>query len=74
MFVASYVGGPAGALACLTFSVGLGGFAWAGFSVNHLDLAPQYASVLMGISNTFATIPGMVSPTLAGNMLQNGVS
>lgn len=74
MFLASYVGGPVGALACLTFSVGLGGFAWAGFSVNHLDLAPQYASVLMGISNTFATIPGMVSPTLAGNMLQNGVS
>jgi len=50
----------------------LGGFAWAGFSVNHLDLAPQYASLLMGISNTFATIPGMVSPYLAGKMLTHG--
>lgn len=28
------------------------------FRVNHLDIAPQHASVTMGISNTFATIPG----------------
>ncbi|CAL8108777.1 unnamed protein product [Orchesella dallaii] len=72
MLGAAYVSTPGWAIACITLSVGLGGFAWAGFSVNHLDLAPQYASVLMGLSNTFATIPGMVSPTLAGKMLQNG--
>lgn len=35
-------------------------------SVNHLDIAPQHASVLMGIGNTFATIPGIVSPLLTG--------
>lgn len=36
------------------------------FSVNHLDVAPQYASVLMGIGNTFATLPGIISPILSG--------
>lgn len=43
------------------------------FSVNHLDVAPQHASVLMGISNTFATIPGIVSPALTGFIVQNSV-
>ncbi|ODM91702.1 Sialin, partial [Orchesella cincta] len=72
MLGAAYVSTPGWAIACITLSVGLGGFAWAGFSVNHLDIGPRYAGILMGISNTFATIPGMVSPTLAGKMLQNG--
>lgn len=43
-------------------------------SVNHLDIAPQHASVLMGISNTFATIPGIVSPILTGYIVQHEVS
>ncbi|KAF7264752.1 hypothetical protein GWI33_022478, partial [Rhynchophorus ferrugineus] len=38
--------------------------------VNHLDLAPQFASVLMGIGNTFATIPGIVSPVIAGYIIK----
>lgn len=60
MICAAYVGSPGWAIACLTMAVGLGGFAWAGFSINPLDIAPQYASILMGISNTFATIPGYI--------------
>jgi hypothetical protein len=43
-------------------------------SVNHLDIAPQYASVLMGLSNTFATLPGMISPALTGLIVQNKVN
>lgn len=44
------------------------------YSVNHLDIAPQHASVLMGIANTFGTIPGIVSPTLTGYIVQHSVS
>uniref|UniRef100_A0A1B0CIK8 Uncharacterized protein n=1 Tax=Lutzomyia longipalpis TaxID=7200 RepID=A0A1B0CIK8_LUTLO len=36
------------------------------FGVNPLDIAPNHASVILGISNTFATIPGIVSPLLTG--------
>lgn len=43
-------------------------------SVNHLDIAPQFASVIMGISNTIATLPGMVSPAITGFIVQNKVS
>ncbi len=32
------------AVGCITLSIGIGGFAWAGFSVNHLDLAPQVSA------------------------------
>ncbi|CAG0884828.1 unnamed protein product [Darwinula stevensoni] len=66
MLLAAYIMTPTAAVTFLTISVGLGGFAWSGFSVNHLDVAPQFASILMGLSNCFATVPGIVSPTLTG--------
>ncbi|XP_059471952.1 sialin-like [Neocloeon triangulifer] len=71
MMLAAYLLAPLEAVACLTVAVGLGGFAWSGFSVNHLDIAPQYASLLMGLSNTFATLPGIISPALTGIIVQN---
>ncbi|KAK0182538.1 hypothetical protein PV327_000667 [Microctonus hyperodae] len=66
MTLTAFVGTSTGAVICLTIAVGLGGFAWSGFSVNHLDIAPQHASILMGIGNTIATLPGIVSPILTG--------
>ena len=57
----------------ISLSLGCGGFAWAGFSINHLDIAPQYAAILMGISNTIGTIPGIVSPVITGFIVQDGV-
>ena len=50
----------------LSFDVALGALSICGYGVNHLDIAPQYASILMGISNTIATIPGIISPLIAG--------
>lgn len=43
------------------------------YRVNSLDIAPQYASVIVGIENTFATIPGIVSPILTGLIVVNSV-
>ena len=50
----------------LTLGASLGGFSICGYGVNHLDIAPQFASILIGISNTIATIPGVISPLIAG--------
>ena len=73
MVAAGYVMTKAAAITCLTVAVGIGGFAWAGFSVNHLDVAPQFASILMGLSNTFATLPGILSPLLTGAVVTDQV-
>ncbi|KAH9488858.1 hypothetical protein Btru_059287 [Bulinus truncatus] len=32
------------------------------FNVNHLDIAPRYASILMGLSNSVGTLAGMLCP------------
>ncbi|XP_071385715.1 sialin isoform X2 [Centroberyx affinis] len=53
------------AVTFLTISSSLGGLSAAGFNINHLDIAPSYAGILLGITNTFATIPGMVGPVIA---------
>ncbi|XP_068424990.1 sialin [Clinocottus analis] len=53
------------AVSFLTVSSALGGVSASGFNINHLDIAPSYAGILLGITNTFATIPGMVGPVIA---------
>eukprot|EP00056_Hartaetosiga_gracilis_P007296 m.106573 g.106573 ORF g.106573 m.106573 type:complete len:542 (-) comp12676_c0_seq1:125-1750(-) len=54
------------AVAFLVVANGSLGFALAGFNVNHLDISPRFAGVLMGITNGFGTIPGFVGPIVAG--------
>ncbi|XP_063991566.1 sialin [Diachasmimorpha longicaudata] len=71
MITSAFVSSATAAVVCITIAVGLGGFAWSGFSVNHLDIAPQHASVLMGIGNTIATLPGIVSPIITGYIVKD---
>ncbi len=47
--------------------------AWSAFGVNHLDIGAGYANVLMAYSNTFATIPGIISPIITGHLIENKV-
>lgn len=53
-------------IVCITLSVGLGAFSISGYLANPLDIAPQFASIIVGYSNTFATLPGVISPVLTG--------
>ena len=47
------------------------GFAYAGFlNPNILDLAPNHAGTLFGITNTFANMAGIVAPQVAGYFIQ----
>uniref|UniRef100_A0A8C1Q4T3 Vesicular glutamate transporter 1 n=1 Tax=Cyprinus carpio TaxID=7962 RepID=A0A8C1Q4T3_CYPCA len=59
------------AISFLVLAVGFSGFAISGFNVNHLDIAPRYASILMGISNGVGTLSGMVCPLIVGAMTRN---
>ena len=51
-------------------ALGLASFSISGFGTNHLDIAPKYAGVLLGITNTFATIPGIVGVALTGWLVE----
>ena len=46
----------------------------SGCNVNHLDIAPPYAGVLMGITNCAATIPGFAGPAVVGVLTEDNVS
>lgn len=52
MLLAAYLAHPLYSIMALVAAVGLGAFSISGFAVNHLDIAPQFSSILMGISNT----------------------
>jgi ACS family sodium-dependent inorganic phosphate cotransporter-like MFS transporter 6/7/8 len=45
-----------------------------GFNVNHLDIAPRYASILMGMSNGIGTIAGLICPIAIDNITESHVS
>jgi MFS transporter, ACS family, solute carrier family 17 (sodium-dependent inorganic phosphate cotransporter), other len=45
-------------------------FCFAGFSPNSFDIAPRYADVIWGISNTFATLPGIVGVAVTGWLVE----
>lgn len=46
----------------------------AGFGANSFDIAPRYADVIWGISNTFATIPGIIGVAVTGWLVQRSGS
>lgn len=52
-------------------ALGACGFARGGFSVNHMDIAPKYAGVVMGVSNTAGTLAGVVGVAVTGRILES---
>ncbi|XP_023335696.1 vesicular glutamate transporter 1 isoform X2 [Eurytemora carolleeae] len=60
------------AVIALIIAVGCSGFAISGFNVNHLDIAPRYASILMGISNGVGTFSGMICPITVEQLTKKG--
>lgn len=73
LLVVAYAQNPVVAIAFLTIAVGFSGFAISGFNVNHLDIAPRYASILMGISNGCGTLAGMLCPIVVESLTTKGV-
>ena len=66
LMAAGFLSTPIPIIVCIVLSVGFGAFASCGYTTNSLDIAPQFSSIITGISSTFATIPGMISPPLSG--------
>ncbi|KMZ58770.1 putative anion transporter 7 [Zostera marina] len=65
-----YFKSSSGAVFCSSISLGFLALGRAGFAVNHMDIAPRYAGILMGISNTAGTVAGIVGVGLTGSILE----
>jgi len=74
ILITGYAGTPALAVAFLTIGVGITGLNASGYAVNILDIAPQYAGVIMGVTNVFGASPGFISPQIVGIVTPNKVS
>lgn len=71
MLCAAIIAHPTYSVVCLVCAVGMASFYTSGYCCNALDIAPQYASIIMGLSNTCGTLTGIISPTLSGYIVQN---
>lgn len=54
------------ALVLMCGALGALGLTWSGFAPNHLEIAPRHADVLMGITNTAGTLPGVIGVAVTG--------
>lgn len=72
MLVVGYTRDCPTAIVMLIVAVGVSGFAITGFNVNHLDLAPRYASILMGLSNGIGTLSGILCPIATELLTKHG--
>ncbi|KAF8393126.1 hypothetical protein HHK36_021367 [Tetracentron sinense] len=58
-------------VAILTGGLALSSFALSGLYCTHQDISPEYASILLGITNTVGAVPGIVGVALTGYLLDS---
>ena len=51
--------------------VGINGFQFSSVNCNHIDIAPNFAGTLMGITNMFANFPGFFAPMAISHIIEN---
>ncbi|XP_022179237.1 putative inorganic phosphate cotransporter [Myzus persicae] len=56
------------------FIVAIGCTSNAGFNINHMDLSPNFAGLLMGITNTVAASGGIIAPLFVGLVVDDQTS
>ncbi|KAE8702190.1 putative anion transporter 5 [Hibiscus syriacus] len=59
-----------GAVFCSSVALGFLALGRAGFAVNHMDIAPKYAGIVMGVSNTAGTLAGIIGVDMTGKLLE----
>jgi ACS family sodium-dependent inorganic phosphate cotransporter-like MFS transporter 5 len=53
--------------------MGLNGCCYLGFNSTHVDMAPDFAATLMGLTNTFGNLDGFIAPIVSNNLTSGGV-
>lgn len=60
---------PFACISYMTAALALSSFSQSGVYSNHQDIGPGYAGLLLGLSNTFAALPGIIGVPLTGFIL-----
>ncbi|XP_053207453.1 putative inorganic phosphate cotransporter isoform X2 [Panonychus citri] len=58
----------------LFLAMAFNGFTYSGFNITHVDMSPDYAGTLMGITNCIANFAGVLAPLYVGVMTSKEVS
>lgn len=75
LVAASFTGcDPTLTVAILTVGVGLNGGIYSGFKINHLDISPKFAGILMAFTNCLANLAGLLAPIYAGLITKEDIS
>lgn len=61
------------AVVLLTLSVAMNGASYAGYLINHMDLSPNFAGTLMGITNGVSNVMSILGPLFVGIVVTNEV-
>ncbi|XP_024871213.1 putative inorganic phosphate cotransporter isoform X1 [Temnothorax curvispinosus] len=75
LIAASYTGCNAWlTVTIITVGVGLNGAIYSGFKVNHLDISPRFAGILMSFTNCIANLAGLLAPITVGEVIAKSPS
>lgn len=59
------------AVVLLTIGVGFNAGSFCGYLVNHMDLSPNFAGLMMGITNGFSNLCSICAPLVVGAVVTN---
>nr|XP_026692467.1 sialin isoform X4 [Ciona intestinalis]XP_026692468.1 sialin isoform X4 [Ciona intestinalis]XP_026692469.1 sialin isoform X4 [Ciona intestinalis] len=74
MIIACYCTDSTTVIVLFVVGMSLRGFTYAGHNSSPIDIAPMYAGVVFGISNTIASITGFLGPLTAGLVITDKTS
>ncbi|KAF8787065.1 sialin-like [Argiope bruennichi] len=55
----------------LSLAMGFNGCTYSGYMVTHVDMSPDFAGTLMGMTNAFATLAGFLAPKAVGKLTKD---
>ncbi|XP_049836738.1 putative inorganic phosphate cotransporter [Schistocerca gregaria] len=67
----THVSDPTAAVVLLTVAVGINAGVYVGYQINHIDLSPNFAGTMMGITNCAANIMSIIGPLMVGLFVKN---
>lgn len=70
LLLVQYAGSPTAGVLLMCCATGMLALCFSGFASNTFDVAPRYADVIWGISNTFATVPGIIGVAVTGWLVE----